>query len=306
MTFLTSWLVLFFVPFSFTPYGFVTGLFMVPGGTAGYFAVRNAGMAVSQGIWASLKVLTAFAWGIFVFHEPLRSVQGTAMALTLMLVGLIGMSYFATASKNPCECATRMDAESQQPLISKANEESGSKSSLPFGLSRLQLGILAAIFDGAYGGTLLVPMHYADPAKTKGLNFVLSFSIGCTTVVTMTWILRYLLYSMQTKSFSKGWERLPSFHFKSLGPSASLAGLIWSAGNVGSILSVAMLGQGLGYSIIQSQMLVAGLFGVFYYREIRGPRTIASWFFSAILTVVGIILLSQEHVPRSPRHLGKV
>jgi uncharacterized membrane protein (DUF441 family) len=45
-------------------------------------------------------------------------------------------------------------------------------------------------------------------------------------------------------------------------PGGGLAGLLWSIGNVSSILSVAYLGgEGVGYSIVQSQLVVAGLWG---------------------------------------------
>lgn len=304
MCFLTSWFVLLCgVPFSFTPWGFLTGLFMVPGGTAGYFAVRNAGLAVSQGIWASLKVLVAFAWGIFVFDERLRSYTGTATAVAMMLVGLVGMSYYATPQRTKVHVDVDDkddddDDEGQRPLITPNGHSSTIPSEKPVirWPTYRHLGLLAAIFDGVYGGTLLVPMHYSDPTKTKGLAFVLSFSIGCSVVVMATWVLRYLYYCQQTRSFAQGWERLPSFFVSSIGPAATLAGFIWSIGNVCSILSVAMLGQGVGYSIIQSQLLVAGLFGVFYYGEIRGASAIASWFLCACLTVLGIVLLSREHI----------
>ena len=44
-------------PFTFTPWGLLSGLFWVPGGTAGIAAVRTAGLAVSQGTWSTLKIM---------------------------------------------------------------------------------------------------------------------------------------------------------------------------------------------------------------------------------------------------------
>lgn len=297
MCFLTSWLVLLVgVPFRFTPWGFVSGLFMVPGGTAGYFAVRNAGLALSQGIWSSLKVLVAFGWGIFVFHEPVRSKLGTGVAVLFMMLGLMGMSLVAAPSRCSNAAASRANAGSEPllPVASDTDHYSPEKST--FGLQNRHLGILGAVIDGAYGGSILVPMHYANKADTAGLSFVLSFAIGCSTVVTAVWILRFLYASHCAQSFSGGLESLPSFYVTTIGPSAVLAGLIWSVGNVSAILSVSILGQGVGYSIVQSQLLVAGLWGVLWYKEIRGPIVVASWFLFAGLTVVGILLLSQEHV----------
>lgn len=75
-----------------------------------------------------------------------------------------------------------------------------------------------------------------------------------------------------------------------------LAGLLWSVGNIASMISVANLGEGVGYSIVQAQLLVAGLWGILWYREVQGTHAIAGWFMCACLTVAGIIYLSHEHV----------
>ena len=49
--------------YNFTPWGIVSGLFWVPGGVAAIYAVQNAGLALSQGLWSSIIVLVAFTWG---------------------------------------------------------------------------------------------------------------------------------------------------------------------------------------------------------------------------------------------------
>ena len=43
-------------------------------------------------------------------------------------------------------------------------------------------------------------------------------------------------------------------------------------------------------------MLVSGLWGIFWFKEIHGRDNIFLWFISASLTVAGIIFLSYEHV----------
>lgn len=74
-----------------------------------------------------------------------------------------------------------------------------------------------------------------------------------------------------------------------------LAGLIWSIGNVCSMISVNNLGQGVGYSVTQAAMLVSGIWGIFYYQEVKKPVKILKWFLAAIMTVIGILCLSYEH-----------
>lgn len=52
--------------------------------------------------------------------------------------------------------------------------------------SRNKLGLCCAFVCGVWGGSSLVPMHYA-PGDTKGLGFVISFAIGASTVTLLLW-----------------------------------------------------------------------------------------------------------------------
>lgn len=301
------------VSWRISPYGLVSGLLMVPGGTAGYFGVRNAGLALSQGIWSSLKVVVAFGWGLVVFGEPVRSVAGTVGAMMLLLAGLAGMSYFAAASDDtrdqtrPDTTEADHDERPVEPLL--PDEEDGSS---PYddettttnandqfcGLGYKTLGILGAIVDGLYGGSVLVPMHFAekDDPTLRGMGFLLSFAVGCATVLACVWLARWGWNVFVLCSSSSSRRELPRLHVTTIGPYATLAGLIWSVGNTCSILSVAWLGQGLGYSIVQSQLIVAGLWAVCVYDEISGRARIASWFACAVLTVVSILLLTRQRI----------
>eukprot|EP00978_Attheya_sp_CCMP212_P045061 scaffold332459_cov46-Attheya_sp.AAC.2 len=74
------------------------GFFWVTGGTGGIYGVRNAGLAVSVGIWSGLTVLISFIWGLFIFDEPVKSLEKTFFGAILMISGLIGMSYFSSPS----------------------------------------------------------------------------------------------------------------------------------------------------------------------------------------------------------------
>ena len=40
----------------------------------------------------------------------------------------------------------------------------------------------------------------------------------------------------------------------------------------------------------------SGMWGIFYYKEIRDPHAIRNWFLSATLSVVAIIWLSRERI----------
>jgi glucose uptake protein GlcU len=156
------------------------------------------------------------------------------------------------------------------------------------------LGILSAVFTGVYGGSIMVPMKFA-PKMDRGLGFLISFSIGAALVNLTLWVVRYLYLCQRHLSFFQGYQELPSFHFGKMWLYGASCGLLWSIGNFCSLLAVEYLGLGVGYSLTQSSMLVSGLWGIFYFHEIEGTTPISKWYVSAMVTVLGIFLLSYEH-----------
>lgn len=132
--------------------------------------------------------------------------------------------------------------------------------------------------------------------KADGMGFVLSFGIGSVIVTLMLWMLRYA-YNVfyHCGSCSKASRELPPLHFRTMALPASMSGILWSIGNLFSMVSVQYLGEGVGYSVIQLGMMVSGLWGIFLFQEITGTANICKWFGSATLAVGGILFLSYEH-----------
>jgi glucose uptake protein GlcU len=356
--FATSWLVLLWgQPFSYTPWGIVSGLFWVPAGIATVFAIKNAGLAIAIGISASLIVLVSFTWGIFVFGEHVHSRLEACLAVLLMLCGLVGMAYFSAPSVahayavqvtvadiQPAPTASPrstyqevhvqdseiFDDENDDDIrpgpfldltpsttgvfdletsIDRAGDGSafeedevavdiarGASRVWWFGFQwqRRNLGVLAAVFNGVYGGSIMVPMKWA-PSNATGAAYVISFAIGASIVAMGLWVGRYIYLCQRHCSLSIAYAELPSFHFRKLWFHGGLCGLLWSIGNFFSIISVQFLGEGVGYSVVQANMLISGLWGILYFREIEGAWTKCKWFISAAFAVVGILLLSYEH-----------
>jgi len=158
------------------------------------------------------------------------------------------------------------------------------------------LGILSALFvTGIWGGSIMVPMKFA-PTDDKGLPYLTSFAIGATVVTISLWFVRYLfLWHKHNYSFTTAYNALPSFHFRKMWPYGCTCGLLWSIANFFSIIAVENLGEGVGYSTTQVSMIVSGLWGIFYFREIEEASAILKWFLAASVTVFGILMLSFEH-----------
>jgi len=171
-------------------------------------------------------------------------------------------------------------------------------------LTRRQMGVLGAVINGAWGGMSLIPLHFAlREDGLTGAGYVISFAGGSVIVNIVLWILYYLYYLYHKKGqWKEAWECLPNWHLDHLLIPGIMAGTLYSAGNFASILAVTYLGQGTGYSFCQMQLFVSGLWGVFYFREIKGFQTISKWFASAAVAVVGIIWLSYEHESKAVGH----
>ena len=348
MCFLTSWIVVFLgEEITFTPWGIVSGIAWVPSGTAAIYAIRNAGLAVSQGTWSALIVLVSFTWGIFIFDEHVRSKTSAVFGVCLMILGLWGMSYYSSPEQQMCTDTINYDGlapvagtddndtfslresfrdEAMHVSASSTSESSGciemeapvnttalDSPQLPlandrmlterqseyagflgFRLSRRHLGLACAVFNGLWGGSIMVPMHYSS-RNTSGLGYVISFAIGATIVLLCMWACRLLYHICRKRSIIEAYSCLPSFHFRVMWIPGGISGTLWSIGNICSMLSVQGLGEGVGYSVIQASMLVSGLWGILFYSEVTGKGAQLKWLVAAMLTVSGVLLLSYEH-----------
>ena len=334
----TCWVVLLLgEEFTYTPWGIVSGLFWVPAGTAAIFAIRNAGLAVSQGIWSALIVLVSFFWGIFIFDEAVASRFVATLAILLMVAGLWGMSHYSVPAESHLSYTPASDLEESETVDFDNHRDSSfhdeadddiadgsielersemnhisaiDDAGLDMPLadiseeryfllpgckwSRRRLGLACAVFNGVWGGSIMVPMHYSS-GNTTGLGYAISFAIGATIVLCSMWIFRYLFHLGRTRSFAVAFSCLPSFHLRVMWLPGGVAGGLWSLGNICSMLSVQGLGEGVGYSVVQGSMLVSGLWGVYYYQEVTSKMTRLKWLAAAVLTVSGILLLSYEH-----------
>jgi glucose uptake protein GlcU len=434
----------------FTPWGLLSGLLWVVGGTGGIYGIRNAGMATAVGTWASVMVLVNFVWGILIFKEPMRSFPATVAAFLLLCVGLIGMSkcsapsasFSSSSSMTPLTRSTSTTAlhQSEQAPVgfeepelaaleesllattvngdsnsveatavaattisprvkltsrrkggnSNANnnmhdERSGSVSNIadtdlgggggsqemvPFLmttviddddvveepistlmekaegrrssthvvlcsgrviLTKRQLGIAFSVFNGLVSGSSLIPLHYAKSQGFGGLAYIPSFAIGAFVSNLSLWgLYLFITYwsilhhhsSVSTPPPQQQYEdgmmnlgglattvavlspsilkqamaALPQFHFKVLWFRGFVAGLLLSIAMFGSILSTTYLGQGVGNSLVQTKILISGLWGIFWYKEITDRRAITNWFLSAVLCVFSILWLSYERL----------
>ena len=115
-------------------------------------------------------------------------------------------------------------------------------------------------------------------------------------VTILMWICRYI-YNLYCWDFDRiqAYNALPSLHLREMWLSGLVAGSLYSIGNFCSIITVTSLGQGVGYSFVQTSMLVSGLWGIFFFGEVQGFDRVWKWILSSTVTIGGILWLSYEH-----------
>lgn len=115
-------------------------------------------------------------------------------------------------------------------------------------------------------------------------------------VTIMMWVFRYIynLYCWDY-DYKQAYNALPSFHLREMLLPGFMAGFFVTLGKFCSIMAVTALGQGVGYSFVQTNMLVSGVWGIFFFGEVQGADRIFKWLLSSGVTIIGILWLSYEH-----------
>jgi len=90
--FILGWVTLIFAPFRFTYLGIIGAALWVPFSILSIFAIHNLGLGIAQATWSGFTIVTSFIWGAVFFHDTLKSVGLSILALILLIIGLIGFT----------------------------------------------------------------------------------------------------------------------------------------------------------------------------------------------------------------------
>jgi len=301
----------------FTRWGLLSGFMWVVGGVGGIYGIRMAGLAIAVGTWASIMVIINFFFGIMVFKEPVANVWGTLCSFLLLIVGLVGMSHYSSPQqKFHQEIVPLEETLGERDLIYQAlqttddegiieHSQQGKKTNIVLfnghlSLTKRQCGIMGAAMNGFMTGGSLIPLHYAAKEGFGGAKYFPSFGVGAMIANTLLFLLLYIVCCcteiLNGKPIKRTFDKMPKWYFRALWLPALLAGLMLSLAMFSTIIAITYLGQGVGNSVVQSKILVSGLWGIFCYKEVIGAKTIAKWFVSAGICMIAIISLSLERL----------
>lgn len=134
-----------------------------------------------------------------------------------------------------------------------------------------KMGIIFAVLAGAFFSFPLVPMKIAHLTSTE---FFFPMSIGILITATMIFLLHR--------------ERINNVAILN----GLAGGAIWNVGNLGAIFSVTYLGLAVGYPLTQMAAVVAVLWGIFVFKEIRESTKKTYVLLGAITVILGAVLLA--------------
>jgi hypothetical protein len=144
-------------------------------------------------------------------------------------------------------------------------------------------GVFSAVLGGILGGLVMVPAAIA-PENAQGNAFLPSFGIAIGIFTPIATALPYLSASCEYPDFAAPIAAGPGI----------LSGFMWTVGNMLSTLAITYVGYSVAYPLFQCGIIVAGLWGMFYFQESSGNALIGLWA-ADFLVLIGIVLLSITH-----------
>ena len=131
-------------------------------------------------------------------------------------------------------------------------------------------GLVLAILAGLLFGSQFVPLKLSN-LPPQIFFFPMSFGIMITGLAI-------------------GLFKQTKFKNEAVGASL-LSGIIWSLGNLLGVIAVSLIGLSKGFPITQSAVLIAVLWGLFYFKEITQQKQRMQVLVGAIILLIGVIIL---------------
>jgi len=272
--FLSSWLVLSYNPLYLTSWGILSAVLWMISSLLSIFAIQNAGLAVSQGIWSGFTIIVSFLWGVLAFQQKPNNIGVSIVGLLMLLVGIGGISIAGSDLLDRWKLKS-----SQDELKIDSSVDLTSVSETPAKNNSL-FGIICAASLALTNGSMLVPIKFSPP-EAQGINFLVSFGIG---VIVITPMISAIYFTVLRKK--------PNWEFSKLLVPGLVAGIMWNIGNWASIYATNILGYTVGFPLAQCALLMGGFWGIVLFREIRGILKIGFFVLSSFVLLGGAIVLT--------------
>lgn len=297
--------------FAFTWWGVAGAAIWVPNGFATITAVSMCGVATtavfSNSVSSVLQFLVSLMLDQTMKTHGSSNIPLAPFYLVAVVLGMVGLIF-----------SPRVRCGSKADMAVKLNSIAATTSTLSMSIGledvslllqeepkpdssrgEFALGVLMAISAGVLSALKYTVKHIGQTLESGNdmvdaqfgvfESYMISFGIGCAICQP----LYMALFAVWQKGIQH--KELPSMEFSVMKIYGTLAGVIWFAAYMCQQAANDMGGQGaMGPASSAGHLIVAGLWGFLYYREMKEPAQIACWVLSAAWTIAFVLLLSNE------------
>jgi len=262
--------------------GALAGVFLVFATLFSFLAIPLAGLATAAATWSCSAVLVAFLWGAAgpgKVAQPMKSVLLSILAVAILIGGVLVLNLRAQLSARFCKSARGVTGMQDQILIEDGGVQQGNA-------GQKLLGLASAISVGIFGGSILVPSKYVRE-EVSGIGLLPSFGVGAGIVGTLVGLFYWIAVKKQPLATLS--EQLPMDTVLK----GMLSGLLWNISNIAQVVAMNYLhmAYGISYPILQCGLLVAGLWGIYFFKEVEDRGAVCVFWLGAAILMLGVVLL---------------
>jgi glucose uptake protein GlcU len=258
--------------------------------------IKTIGLGLGLIVWCGIELVVGWAtarYGLFGINKEIPS------NLTLnyfgVVVSLISTIVFFFVKSEP---NTKVTPSDSNQLISILKKENKTADSLQLSVSENQnkgffesfnpkvakiIGFSLAIFSGFMYGESNTPILYVksnyEGASKNNMDYLFAFYTG----IFMSSIVYLIIYSIYKRN-------KPDIYPEIILPGLS-SGIMWGCANICFFLATNALNQAISYPISTTgPSIVASIWGIFLYKEIRGKKNFVFFIAGSILALIGSVL----------------
>ena len=309
----------------FTWYGVLSGIILSPG--VGLFvglAIQCLGLSQGVALWSALAIITSFLWGSVgpsVVREPIASVPLSLLAIAALLTGILGVVYCeplgrrlrSLLASNPYSApnsapgAKRADAAAPEKAPAGKTDDAAGEwvvsdgpgggfvrrgSTAAADPMRLAVGCVAALVVGVTGGSFLIPLYYdegkGDLASRVAVSYMPSVGLGALLGGALCTAVSFAAVVAQGGA-------LPTASQVRAAALPGLAmGFLFAIDVVCQLVALDTydLPYATVFPLVRCNVVVAGLWGICAFGELRDGASIAVFFASCGAVLIGAVLLA--------------
>jgi len=276
----------------FYPYAMLGGFFWTIGNVMVVPIIKCIGLGLGMCIWGSVNLLFGWASGTFgLFGIIKQRAPRPALNYAGVAIAIIGVIAFVFVESESQEVEEKKDEESTEYLLNSKRVDLNTVKEESF-VDRLAppqkriLGVVLSVISGFfYGINFDPPTYIIDKNSGHGIDFAFSHFSGILFTSTALFAI-YCAYK----------RNKPAIYPELILP-ALASGIMWAIAqsaffvandNLQLIISFPLIATGPG--------LVASLWGVFVFKEIRGKRNYAFLTLGFTITIIAVILITLSKV----------